>query len=320
MFQLRLTTNTYITDRTTGSISELGKRPLQTSTSIQDRVLPRLAGLSPKLKIAAEFVVANPDEVATRTLRQVAKAANLSPPTLSRLARALDCETYEELREICRGELNRRHRVLADKAQALLQLSSGDGPADKSGVFMVQARSALVNIQELTESVELDKLRDAAVALARARKVVLFGSTSGLAMVSYFRCMASMAFDNWRVAGADGALWATEMAKLGPGDVVFVVSLQPYGSRPVRAAEIARDAGAAVIAITDSLQSPYLGIASSCFIVKTESPQFFPSHVAPLVLIEGLMGMVVRRAGKQAAGRIRSTESTAHEMGEYWIN
>lgn len=282
--------------------------------------MSRLDGLSPKLRIAAEFVMAHPDEIATRALRQVAKAANLTPPTLSRLARALDCETYEDLREICRGELKRRNRVLADKAQALLQLSSEDGPADKSGVFLVQARSAMENVRKLMESVELDKLRAAADVLAGARKVVLFGTASGLALVNYFRCMAGMAFDNWRVAGADGAFWASEMAKIGPEDAAFVVSSRPYGARPVRAAEIARDAGAAVIAITDSLQSPYIGIASNCFIVETESPQFFPSHVAPLVLIEGLMGMVVRRAGKQAAGRIRSTESTGHDLREYWVN
>ncbi len=282
--------------------------------------MTRLDHLSPKLKSAAEFVVAHPDEVATRTLRQVAKAANLTPPTLSRLARALDCETYEDLREICRGELKRRNRVLADKAQELLQLSTGNGQTDKPGVFLVQARSAMANVQELMETVELDRLRAAADALARARKVLLLGATSGLALVSYFRCMASMAFDNWSVAGADGALWATEMAKLGPGDAVFVVSTQPYCDRPVRAAQIARAAGAEVIAVTDSLHSPFARIATNCFIVETESPQFFPSHVAPLVLIEGLMGMVVRRAGKQAAARIRSSESTGHNLQEYWVN
>lgn len=282
--------------------------------------MTRLDDLSPKLRSAAEFVVAHPDEVATRTLRQVAKAANLTPPTLSRLARALDCETYEELREICRGELKRRNRVLADKAQELLQLSSGNGQTDKPGVFLVQARSAISNVQELMETVELDRLRAAADAIARARKVVLLGTTSGLALVNYFRCMASMAFDNWRVAGADGAFWATEISKLGPEDVVFVVSIQPYADQPVRAAKIARETGAQIIAVTDSLQSPYAGVASHCFIVETESPQFFPSHVAPLVLIEGLMGMVVRRAGKQAAARIRSSESTGHELQEYWVN
>jgi DNA-binding MurR/RpiR family transcriptional regulator len=282
--------------------------------------MTRLDDLSPKLRSAAEFVVAHPDEVATRTLRQVAKAANLTPPTLSRLARALDCETYEDLREICRGELKRRNRVLADKAQELLRLSTGNDQTDKPGVFMVQARSAMENVQELMESIDLDKLRAAADALAGARKVLLLGSTSGLALANYFRCMASMAFDNWRIAGADGAFWATEIAKLGPEDVVFVISIKPYADQPVHAAKIARETGAQLIAVTDSLGSPYAGVASHCFIVETESPQFFPSHVAPLLLIEGLMGMVVRRAGEQAASRIRSAESTGHDLREYWVN
>ncbi|GBE44147.1 DNA-binding transcriptional regulator HexR [bacterium BMS3Bbin10] len=281
--------------------------------------MTRMDELSPKLRSAAEFVVAHPDEVATRTLRQVAKAAKLTPPTLSRLARALDCDTYEDLREICRGELKRRNRVLADKAQELLQLSSGNGQAGKPGVFLVQARSAMENVQELMETIELDRLRAAADALANARKVVLLGATSGLAMVSYFRCMASMAFDNWRVAGADGAFWATEIAKLGPEDAVFFVSLRPYADQPVRAAQIAAETGAQIIAVTDSLKSPHARVATHCFIVETQSPQFFPSHVAPLVLIEGLMGMVVRRAGKQAAARIQSSESTGHVLQEYWV-
>lgn len=282
--------------------------------------MTRLDDLSPKLKSAAEFVAAHPDEVATRTLRQVAKAANLTPPTLSRLARALDCETYEDLREICRHELKRRNRILADKADALLKLSSGSESKEKSGVFISQASSAIENIQDLMETMDMGKLRAAADILARARRVVLVGTSSGLAAANYFSCMARLAFENWQVAGADGSLWGTALADIGPGDAVFLVSIHPYGNLPVQAAQAAREAGADVIAVTNDLASPYGSIASQCFIVGTESPQFFPSHIAALVLVEGLMGMVVRRGGKQAAERIKIAESRAHAIGEYWEN
>ena len=120
---------------------------MQAQSSIQSKVLPRMKELSPKLRSAAEFVLAHPDEVATRTLRQVAKAADLTPPTFSRLARALDCDTYDDLRELCRSELKRRNRVLTDKAQTLLQISSHSNPKDRSGMFFVQARSAMENIR-----------------------------------------------------------------------------------------------------------------------------------------------------------------------------
>ncbi len=282
--------------------------------------MTRLDNLSPKLRSAAEFVVAHPDEVATRTLRQVAKAANLTPPTLSRLARALDCDTYEDLREICRHELKRRNRLLADKADALLRLSSGSSSNEKSGVFISQASSAIENIQDLTETVDMEQLRSAADMLAQARQVVLVGTSSGLALANYFCCMARLAFKNWKIAGADGSLWSTTLADIGPGDVMFLVSIQPYGNLPVRAAQSAREAGADVIAVTDDLASPYGSIATQCFIVGTDSPQFFPSHVAAIVLLEGLMGMVVRRGGKKAAKRIQNAESKAHEIGEYWVN
>ena len=232
--------------------------------------------------------------------------------------RALGCEKYDDLREICRGELKRRNRVLADKADALLQLSSDRGPGEKSGIFYPQASSAIDNIRNLMETVDPDKLRSAAESLAHAQTVLLLGTSSGGAIAKYFVCMARMAFENWRISGLDGILWSVEVANLGAEDAVFLISTQPYGDMAVRAAQIAKDAGADVIVITDNLDSPFGPLASHCFIIGTESPQFFPSQVAALVLVESLMGMVVRRAGKQAAEHIEKIESTAHALGEYW--
>jgi DNA-binding MurR/RpiR family transcriptional regulator len=282
--------------------------------------MARMDGLSPRLRSAAEFVAAHPDEVATHTLRQVAKAANLTPPTLSRLARALDCETYEDLRELCRGELKRRNRSLADKAEALLKLSTDSNAPERSGIMISQAKSAVSNIQHLMQTIDLEKLREAADSLAAARRVVLIGSSSAFAMMNYFARMGQMVFENWTVAGVDGSFWSQEIARLDSRDAAFVVSLNPYADISIRAAGMSRKSGADVIAITDGVQSPLAPIATHCFMVETDSPQFFPSHVATLVLIEGIMGMIVRREGGHAAARIRLTERFGKKLGEYWQN
>ena len=290
---------------------------MEFSGSIRERVGSKIDGLSPQLRIAAEYVASHPDEIATRTLRQVAQTADLPPPTFSRLARALDCDSYEDLREICRLELKRRNRSLADKAEALMQLSTVSGSRGTSGFFMSQATSASTNIQRLVETIDVEQLRVAAETLAKARRVVLVGSASTLAMVNYFARMAQMAFDNWSVAGSDSGLWSTALARLEPGDAAFVMSLDPYTSMAVRATELARESGADVIAVTDGVQSPLAGAATQCFFVETDSPHFFPSHVAAMVLIEGLMGMIVRRGGASVANRIRSAEALRRQTGEY---
>ncbi len=293
---------------------------MEATASIRDQIMSRVGTLSPKLRSAAEFVASHPGEIATRSLRQVAKSADLNPPTLSRLARALDFKTYEDLRETCRAELKRQqhNRGFADKAELLLQFDADKNVSGDSGIVISQAKSAVTNIQKLMETVDLDRLREAANAIVGAGHVVLVGGPSTLAMVNYFARMAQMAFENWIVAGSDAVWWSHEIARLGAGDAVVVVSLNPYSNLCIKAAQLSCDAGADVIAITDGFGSPLAGIANHCFMVETDSPQFFPSHVATLVLIEGLMGMIVRRGGNQSAERIRSVEAVSGEFGEYW--
>ena len=66
--------------------------------SLNERVLSRLSLLSPKLQRAALYVVEHPEEVATRSLRQVARANEMSAPTFSRLAHVLEFDSFDELR------------------------------------------------------------------------------------------------------------------------------------------------------------------------------------------------------------------------------
>jgi len=52
--------------------------------------------------------------------------------------------------------------------------------------------------------------------------------------------------------------------------------------------------------------------------VATESPNFFPSYAATVVMLETLIGMVIRRSGKPAQRRIAAVENTNRQNGEYW--
>ena len=57
----------------------------QTSGVVHRRIAESIDGLSPQLRRAARYVVANPEEVAMHSLREVAQSAGVAPPTLSRL-------------------------------------------------------------------------------------------------------------------------------------------------------------------------------------------------------------------------------------------
>ena len=278
----------------------------------KDRVAAGYAGLSPQLRRAADFIAANGQEVATRSLRQVAAAAGVTPPTLSRLARALGFDSYEALRELAREELSRRRTSFAERARAL-QNGEADG-----AMILGQAQAAIGNIETLVEETDQARLEEAARLLAGARRVCLIGGMSSGAFVNYIAYMANMVQGGWQVAGLGGGTGTAKLIEVGPGDAVLAITITPAYRRTVEAVRLARGRGARVVAITDGPHNPLAGLADIGFTVVPESPHFFTSYAAALVLIETLMTMVVREAGAAGEARIAEVEAAHRALGDYW--
>ena len=283
---------------------------------MQELISSNYSKLSPQLQRAARFVAEHPEEVATRSLRQIAASIDLSPPTFSRLAGALGFENYEALRESCRRHIKNQGLRFADKAGALREQGSGDG---KKGLFILkQGAAAIENIEQLLNSVDPDRLELAAAQLLAARKVILVGMMSSQPFVDYMAYMASMGFENWNVLGRDPGSAASLIANLNANDVALVISKHPYAARAVHAAEQIHNQGATVIGITDSISAPLCAYCDIPFFVSTETPQFFTSHAATLVLLESLIGLVVANSSEDVEARIAIVEAKSYEMGDYF--
>ena len=285
---------------------------------LREKVIPKLVSLSPKLQKAALYVIEHPEEVALRSLRQVARATDMSAPTFSRLAEVLEFESYDNLREACLSHLKVQEQSFAAKAQALQVQSGQDGAG---GTFIVhQAGSTVSNINHLVNTVDPTHIEAASERLASARKVALVGMMSSRPFVDYLAYVASMAYDSWHVYGGEAGADAALLSDVDQRDVALVISKAPYAMRAIRVAQHLKGAGAHVIGITDKLSSPLCKHADSVFLVSTDTPQFFTSHAATLVLLETLIGLVVKASGVHVGERIARIEAQCHEMGEYYPN
>lgn len=252
------------------------------------------------------------------SLREVARVAKVAPPTLSRLARALDCDSYDALRDLCRREIRRRSISLTEKADALWRSVDQHDKGGATPFVVDQARSALENVERLLNEVDIEELRNAADRLHASRRVVLVGWLSAVGFIQYLDYMSSIAFGDWTAVDMRNSSAASALAELNEKDAVIVITHSPYARRTVEAANLASATGAYVVAITDSMSSPVARVASATFLAPTESPQFFPSHVATLVLIEAIMGMLARRGGPTVRDHVAAAESANNTLGEYW--
>ncbi len=288
------------------------------TVALKDHLARHFSELSPQLQRAARYVSDHPEDVAMRSLRQVARKSGLTPPTYSRLARAIGFGQYEELRDSCRNEIQQMRLSLADRA-ALLQKTNNENPEKDRGSFAANhARSAVSGIQNLIDGLDSSQLADTADHLAQADNVFLIGSMSNRTMIEYLAYMAHMVAANWQVVGQGASSAPATLASVGENDAVLAITVSPYASETVKAVRFAAAAGANAVIITDDLQSPILRHAKFSFLTPTESLQFFPSHVAIVTLLEIIVGMVVRRLGDEGQKRINAVEQSNHAIGDYW--
>ena len=222
-------------------------------------------------------------EIATRSLRSLAATNGVSPATFSRLARALGYNDYEELREDARVEMERKVASFSERAQSLRVAAP---TLDAKAHLHRQAVVCINDIETLVRDVPEETLERVVGTLDAAKTVLLVGSLGSSGFVDYFSYLTNWFTSNWLVAGRKAMTLGAAMARLGPGDAVLAISKAPYAKRSITALTVAKARGVSVFIITGSHASPALQFADGGFIVPSESPQFFSSYAATLVIIQ----------------------------------
>ena len=283
---------------------------------LMDLSSERLQALSPQLRRAARFIVEHSGDVATRSQRHISAVSQLPAPTFTRLARAVGLQSYDQLRDLCREDVLRNKTILADRAKSLI--AEVNENAEEPSLISRHAASAIHNLQRVVEQTDPDRLTNAAQLLANARRVVLIGEMSARGLMDYVSYMTNMSLTGWKVLDRASESLSSELAFLGSKDACIVTAVSPYSTRSLKIVRHIVEAGIPVVAITDNALSPLVPLADHSFFVVTESPQFFPSHVALMVVLEVLIDMVIRERGIEAQKHIAAVERQNHKLNEYW--
>lgn len=291
---------------------------LESEPPLSDTFEQRLSSgyllLSAKLQEAANFVLANPVDVASRSLRSVSRDAGLAPATFSRMSRALGYANYEVLRDAMRTTISKPKTSFSEQV-GRLQEEHDAGQHDFLANHFI---SCTANLQTLENSIDRNSLERTVELLHKARKVVVLGALGSTGIAEYTNYMANFISDKWNLAGRMGASIASSLVGITSEDVLIIVTKPPFAKQSIAAAQEARAGGANVVVVTDTHSCPALKFANEYFIVPTKSANFFSSYAATLVLMETIIGMLASRSGADAHDRITKVEDTTTRLGEVW--
>lgn len=102
-------------------------------------------------------------------------------------------------------------------------------------------------------------------------------------------------------------------------DCLLLTSFAPYSRESLDVLRAAQQAGATIVAITDSPVSPLAQAADCTLLFSTDSPSFFPSVVSGMGLAECLLAMLVARHGRDAVSKIENAERYLIDSGAYVV-
>ena len=284
--------------------------------AVLDELRQRLDQLTPELRKAAAYVLENPNEVGVSSIREIADAAEVKPGSFMRMARAVGFDGYDDFREPFREKHQaRRHAVSGSGAVAAV---AGQGRQAGFALCRYGRKSAIENIEQSFAATDAERLRTAADAIVAAAHVYVLGVGINHALARNFSYpWPGMAMDRVEAIPKAGSVAVDDLSRAGEGDVLIAMTFKPYRREVVEAVAVAREQGVAVIGISDSPAAPILQGSTHAFVVQSETPQFFPSTVATVALLETLMAFVIADARPEVIASIERFHDRRHDLGIY---
>lgn len=268
--------------------------------------------MPPQLQAAARYMLARPDDVALLSMREQARRAGVPAATMTRLAKRLGLEGYDEVRSLYAGAVRAGTLGFAGKAGAQVDIQNLHG---ERALAADMALALSRQLAQLAEPATLSHLANAAGRLHRARRVYCLGLRSCHAAAWHFHYMLSLLGDKTVMLDDAGGTGLDAIRDARRDDALLVASIEPYARATIETARYAAAEGVPLVALTDSEVSPLARIASATILVPTASPSFFHTMTPLLAVAEILAALVAGRGGRKALEALERTEAQLAAFG-----
>lgn len=272
------------------------------STQSLDRVrswlldLMHALRLSPTQRRVAQHMLDSLPDVAFASSVDVAEAAGVSQPTVTRMATAFGFSGWAEFRAAA------RERVLSASPSD----SPSPGPGSIPAAALARERG---NLSALEQTIASDRMTRAVDLLAGTRPLGIVGLRVSASLAHHLGHLAQKVLPDVRVLD-DGASLIDAVTQLhldGASAVLFVV-MPRHPDATVRAVAHARSLGLATVGIVDTPLVPFADLLDVALVAPVGTDLVFDSHAAVVTLSIVLLDALARRDPRRTQARLEAHE------------
>ena len=267
------------------------KSSLQTSAGLlTERLARHHADLTGSERALAEALQRDYPHALLESATALAARNGTSASTVVRLFAKLGYASYAEAQREARAEVT-----------ALLQTAGQRAPVTIGAERSLQqcVDDALLhdqhNLAATREGLNLAAFEAMATCLAQDKgRVHVLAQINSAPVGSWLALHLNMCRPGVQELGAGAMDTTDQLLWVQPDDVLLVFSIRRYASGPAKVAQHFRDAGAQVLAITDSPAAPVATLAHHHLQVHTSNASPFDSYTAAFFLCNALVSAVAQ--------------------------
>jgi DNA-binding MurR/RpiR family transcriptional regulator len=282
------------------SVAESGPTTLD---GLRELIEQRYDGLPDRLQAAVRFLVDHPADAAVDTVKALAQGAGVQPSVLVRLAQALGYTGFSRMQAVFRDALLAQTQSYKERVRAGTTRQPKP-PRQADDLLRMLCDGAMESLQGLREGTPPAALRKAIALLAAAKTVQVLGLRRASPIANYLAYLLSRSRKFVRQVGVMPGMLEDEIDALGPGDLLVVISFQPFHPQAVQMQPRALARGAKVLAVTDSTLSPIAKDAHGVLQVHDAETGGFRSVASAMVLCHALaVGLAAQDASRGTRAR-----------------
>jgi len=273
--------------------------------SLRERIQVQYEALSVVDRKLADVVLAHEKDALTYNATELAALANVSKASTARFFKRLGFADFQAFRQHLR-----------------------DGDPQPSPLYRMQRQGAhasplqqhiaqdVLQLQAIADRVQDAQVQQAAQLLAGARRIWVIGYRNGYMAAFYARALLSQLRADVHLLNEDAGEDAERLADIRRGDVLLAMDFRRRTRRLSQVVNIACDAGAVLVLISDAQVSALSSRAQALFVCPTDGDAVFDSYVGAISLINYLSSATLSKLTPKARARMAAIEQVHAQLAD----
>ena len=258
------------------------KQEIKDSKYLISRIQSQYPRFSKGQKLIAQYILKNYDKVAFMTACKLGETVGVSESTVVRFANALGYSGYPKLQDALQ-ELIKNKLTTVQRVDMVKEFN------DDSAILKKIVKSDIDNIKDTLDEIDEKAFEEASNRILKARRIYILGMRSSFTIAQYLGFYLGIILDSVHVIRTDMGDAFEQVVKINEDDVLIAISFPRYSTKSYQIVSYAKEKGAHIISLTDSLFAPVASLTDNLLLVKSNMVSFVDSLVPALSIANALI-------------------------------